>query len=1556
MVNDFKIKKYWFLTFCMVLCSLVTFAQDLSDQQIGFDVARVTTSLKERGVSDQEISQEIAMMREMQKRQYVEMKKSEEAILNKIRSEQKAKVTTNKSSAVTDIPQSEKDALKALYDATGGDNWTNSISNSGKWDFNKPVTSWNPSTKTGWYGVTVGSDGRVISINLHSNNLNNLSVPFPNLGSLASLEMLSLHYNKLLTGSLNNFQYLTSLKYLNLNSNDFTDNLLPIRTLINLEYLIIANNKNITGNIPEEIYSFKNLKDLSISSNNLTGSISSKIGNLLKLETLNTHSNRNLEGIIPTEIGNLINLTHLDLSGSKLSGIIPPSIGNLINLLRLTLAWNYTLEGEIPDSLGNLNKLKSIWIQSNKLSGVIPNSIGNLNYLISLVLSRNKLEGIIPVSFKSLSKLNFLSLDDNNFTGTLPDLTNLAQLSGLRINTNKFYFADFAKEFPTYKRRFSIFDYSPQSKTDIIQTAVGSVGSTVTLSMFEDNRFTPEDTFQWYKGVSPNGVLIPGATFREYTITSLKETDAGNYYCVSKHPEITNPNVSTQNLVLERNPITLKVVKCTPKTGELKLPTQQVFVGESAKFSFEQTAGTVIAGEVVNYKWTIADSAGKTVNSTTTAVGVHSFIFPSDGKYSVKVVVTGADGCEATFPQEMTILPEKKCLNENLSFSFDTKSPNLSYVWTSTNASGTVVNTSPASTSSLYNVTFAIAGVYTISMVATDMVTQCFETFTKKVTIDSCAPTNCMVHFNFNFKIPDNDPRIGGTILNLNSRMNIANGVVDFLKANTNKKLFATTFDMTDKGVNAVLVNKEITVSPGDVYKVVGGNEISNTTPTVIRIQDNSYSNTFSTLINNGILQNTLLKKDGVDVSFFIISEDHNTASLDAARNAYKNLLNSGKAKKVFFVFVNEGKFSYIQRVGLTNRIVSISPTQFLAEIKGAPPVNYTTTNSILSADFVQFSQKDIANVGFRKVFYDFLQKGYNDIKSNCEDIESCTKKNDNTPVLKKLFLTLVNKLKDIPAGSDANVYAKKELVALSHYTVDKKATIYNFINTSTSISFAFTETSLENDVLIAKPALGSIVDIDLSQYTDMTTKTPVTTLISGGKVDLKAGFVRNIDFCISELSCVSHVALVLDESGSIDQKEMNKIKKQLKGFVYQQALNNEKNGSNIHVSLTGMSDSDTYIRTDYVAPTKISTDPLDLKKFYDWIDNLGMRNGKTGVSAGSDYWKSGLDGALSYSLKPNVVIMITDGCQTATTEGLRSTMKQFNNYKGNSAELPHLYVVGIENGFYVDNPSSARTLSRSEDPNYNLGLVSKSSTAKVAARLTKSLQFLLGFSETEFPVSDINDFKGATYFGHDNFNLLSSDEIYISKNLTNEGNRIICGDFDDPVFCEDCFSFKPEPKEEYLLSAWVKEESIVQVKSYLNASIKIVFYRQKEALDSHEIKEARIEAKPSGEIIDGWQRIFVKFKVHAAAITIGFSLENKSASIPVYFDDIRIHPLNGSVKSFVYDAETFKLMSELDENNYSTYYEYDNEGGLVRVKKETAKGVKTIQETRSGNVINTDK
>jgi hypothetical protein len=66
------------------------------------------------------------------------------------------------------------------------------------------------------------------------------------------------------------------------------------------------------------------------------------------------------------------------------------------------------------------------------------------------------------------------------------------------------------------------------------------------------------------------------------------------------------------------------------------------------------------------------------------------------------------------------------------------------------------------------------------------------------------------------------------------------------------------------------------------------------------------------------------------------------------------------------------------------------------------------------------------------------------------------------------------------------------------------------------------------------------------------------------------------------------------------------------------------------------------------------------------------------------------------------------------------------------------------------------------------------------------------------------------------------------------------------------------------------------------------------------------------------------------------------------YLDDIRLHPYNSQMKSYVYDNSSMRLMADLDANNFATFYEYNDEGVLIRVKKETEKGISTIKETRS--------
>jgi hypothetical protein len=148
--------------------------------------------------------------------------------------------------------------------------------------------------------------------------------------------------------------------------------------------------------------------------------------------------------------------------------------------------------------------------------------------------------------------------------------------------------------------------------------------------------------------------------------------------------------------------------------------------------------------------------------------------------------------------------------------------------------------------------------------------------------------------------------------------------------------------------------------------------------------------------------------------------------------------------------------------------------------------------------------------------------------------------------------------------------------------------------------------------------------------------------------------------------------------------------------------------------------------------------------------------------------------------------------------------------------------------------------------------------------------------------------------------------------------------------------SFSPYEGKRMIISAWVKEEQVCNCTAYSNNRIVVTFGGT-----------SSVALLPTGNIIEGWQRYESVFDIPADATLMTVSLE-ASGSTTVYFDDLRIHPFNANMKSFVYNPVNLRLMAELDENNYATFYEYDDDGTLIRVKKETARGIKTIKETRS--------
>ena len=318
-------------------------------------------------------------------------------------------------------PATDRAVLVALYNATGGANWTDSTN----WLSSVPISQ--------WHGVITDDDGRVIVLDLARNGL---AGPLPpELGGLSRLKHLIITDNRLSGSIPSELGNLSNLVGLYLTFNDFSGEMpAELGNLTKLRALHLLGN-DLTGGIPIWLSRFSELRELTLGINQLTGPIPSWLGDLAHLKHINLRDNQ-LEGEIPAELGNLSRLEELYANRNRLSGSMPSELGRLSRLKELDLCGN-ELSGEIPSELGNLSNLTDLILCSNELSGQIPAELHKLAHLEELVLSRNQLIGEIPPWLGGLPELRGLSLADNQFTGTIPaNLSTLVKLRSLNLQGN----------------------------------------------------------------------------------------------------------------------------------------------------------------------------------------------------------------------------------------------------------------------------------------------------------------------------------------------------------------------------------------------------------------------------------------------------------------------------------------------------------------------------------------------------------------------------------------------------------------------------------------------------------------------------------------------------------------------------------------------------------------------------------------------------------------------------------------------------------------------------------------------------------------------------------------------------------------------------------------------------------------------------------------------------------------------------------------------------------------------------------------------------------------
>ncbi|WP_298538946.1 hypothetical protein [uncultured Aquimarina sp.] len=418
--------------------------------------------------------------------------------------------------AIAQVSPSERQALIDLYNATDGDNWSNTIAGNQPWLVNDPT-----SLVSDWFGVSV-VDGKITSLSLVGNNLKG-EIP-TSFGDLVSLTFLNLGINRL-TGQLPQ----------------------SIGNLTSLEVLQLTRN-TLTGGVPSSIGNLTNLIQIDFSINQLTLPLPDVFTNLINAKTFTVERNA-ITGTIPPSIGSMISLETLILGSNQLTGSIPSELGNLSNLTYLGLYVN-GLSGEIPDSLGNLSKLERLLLFRNALTGEVPVSLGNLSNLKGLDVNSNQLTGSIPNEFGSLANLEVLTLSINKFSGNLPQgLSSLASadiLNTLVFERNNFVFSDFELQFRAYNDNLTTFSYLNQGQVDQIETRSVVAGQSITLT---SNVLTSTNNrYQWFK----NNVAIPGATNKDLVISNALDSDAGVYH-------FTATNNIIADLSLRRNPITLEI-------------------------------------------------------------------------------------------------------------------------------------------------------------------------------------------------------------------------------------------------------------------------------------------------------------------------------------------------------------------------------------------------------------------------------------------------------------------------------------------------------------------------------------------------------------------------------------------------------------------------------------------------------------------------------------------------------------------------------------------------------------------------------------------------------------------------------------------------------------------------------------------------------------------------------------------------------------------------------------------------------------------------------------